>query len=62
MESLMDNFQLVVMESVQPAQPWIQSRLNKLKQISSTGSSVFKKHGGIIYLFLNGHKIIMLTK
>ena len=47
MDTMMDNFQLAVVGSVQPGQPWTQSRLDKLEADLQHRFQCLQKHGGM---------------
>ena len=47
MEVLMKNFQLAVVGSVQPGQPWTQARLDSLESDLQHRFQCMQKHGGM---------------
>ena len=47
MSILMENFQLSIVGSVQPGQPWTQSRLDKLEADLQHRFQCLQKHGGM---------------
>ena len=47
MDNLMDNFQLSIVGSVQPGQPWTQARLDQLEADLQHRFQCLQKHGGM---------------